>query len=110
VRSIGGTAPRRMVVVRGPVVAGAERHELAGGEVLRASDGNIKTVRVRAIYLARNDLRARANTTETIPRPYGHRSLAGDGICGGAFGLSRGSALQGSAERGVGRFGHARTC
>jgi hypothetical protein len=38
-----------MVVVRGAAVAGAECHELAGGEVFQAWYGNGKMARVRAI-------------------------------------------------------------
>jgi hypothetical protein len=40
---------KRLVTVAEAAAAGAERHELIGGEVLRARYGNGKTSRVRAI-------------------------------------------------------------
>jgi hypothetical protein len=65
--SNGKTTTERLVVVAEAAVAGAERQELIGGEVLRARDGNGSAARFEANEEAREELRDALSTTGSAP-------------------------------------------
>jgi hypothetical protein len=74
-----------MVVVGAAEVAGSERQKLAGGEALRACDGNGVAGRKRARRCAGEDLRDAASATVARTGPNGRRSYAGDELRGGGL-------------------------